>query len=90
MVVPGGTTNPAADASVMGRADFSLSGKKKVFGIDVTTISTIYGDMNVSRNVHLDGTDVKMLAINMKYCAYRPLVGNGLNRDTESTWEFKL
>ena len=82
MVVPGGTTNPAKDASVMGRADFSLSGKKKVFGIDVTTISTIYGDMNVSRNVHLDGTDVKMLAINMKYCAYRPLVGNGLNRDT--------
>ena len=82
MVVPGGTVNPAADASVMGRADFSLSGKKKVFGIDVTTISTIYGDMNVSRNVHLDGTDVKMLAINMKYCAYRPLVGNGLNRDT--------
>ena len=64
------------------RADFSMSGKKKVFGIDVTTISTIYGDMNVARNVHLDGTSVKMLGINMKYCAYRPLVGNGINRDT--------
>ena len=64
------------------RADFSLTGKKKVFGIDVTTISTIYGDMNVVRNVHLDGTNVKILGINMKYCAYRPLVGNGLNRDT--------
>ena len=64
------------------RADFSLTGKKKVFGIEITTISTIYGDMNVARNVHLDGTNVKMLGINMKYCAYRPLVGNGLNRDT--------
>ena len=64
------------------RADFTLSGKKKVFGIEITTISTIYGDMNVARNVHLDGTNVKMLGINMKYCAYRPLVGNGLNRDT--------
>jgi hypothetical protein len=64
------------------RADFSISGKKKVFGIDITTISTIYGDMNVARNIHLDGTNVKMLGINMKYCAYRPLVGNGLNRDT--------
>ena len=63
-------------------ADFAMSGKKKVFGIDMTTISTIYGDMNVARNVHLDGTDIKMLGINMKYCAYRPLVGNGLNRDT--------
>jgi len=64
------------------RADFSIANKKKVFGIDVTTISTVYGDINVARNVHLDGTQVKMLGINMKYCAYRPLVGNGLNRDT--------
>ena len=82
MVVPGGTASPAADTSVMGRADFSLAGKKKVFGIDITTISTVYGDMNVARNVHLDGTNVKMIGINMKYCSYRPLVGNGLNRDT--------
>ena len=64
------------------RADFSLSGKKKVFGIDITTISTVYGDMNIARNVHLDGTKIKILGINMKYCAYRPLVGNGINRDT--------
>ena len=63
-------------------AEFAMSGKKKVFGIDVTTISTIYGDMNLARNVHLDGTTVKMLGINMKYCAYRPLVGNGIDRDT--------
>ena len=85
VVIPGsgGTTpDPAADASVMGRANFAMSGKKKVFGIDITTISTIYGDMNVARNVHLDGTSVKMMGINMKYCAYRPLVGNGINRDT--------
>jgi hypothetical protein len=66
----------------MGRADFALGGKKKVFGIDITTISTIYGDMNVARNIHLDGTNIGLLGINMKYCAYRPLVGNGLNRDT--------
>jgi hypothetical protein len=64
------------------RGDFSMTGKKKVFGIDITTISTVYGDMNIARNVHLDGTSVKMLGVNMKYAAYRPLVGNGLNRDT--------
>ena len=64
------------------RAEMSLSGKKKVFGVDISTISTVYGDMNVARNVHLDGTNIKMLGINMKNCAYRPLVGNGLNRDT--------
>ena len=64
------------------RAEMALTGKKKVFGVDITTISTPYGDMNVSRNIHLDGHPIKLLAINMKYCKYRPLVGNGLNRDT--------
>ena len=64
------------------RADFAVMGKKKVMGLDATTISTVYGDMNVVRNIHLDGTNIKMLGINMKYCAYRPLVGNGINRDT--------
>ena len=34
------------------------------------------------RNVMLDGSGVKILALNMKQCKYRPLVGNGLNRDT--------
>jgi hypothetical protein len=65
-----------------GRSDFSIGGKKNVFGVDITQIYTPYGVMNVSRNIHLDGSGVKMLAVNMKNCAYRPLVGNGLNRDT--------
>lgn len=64
------------------RADFAMTGKKKVYGVDITTFSTPYGDMNVARNIHLDGTHVKMLGINMKYANYRPLVGNGINRDT--------
>ena len=64
------------------RSDIAMTGKKKVFGVDINTFSTPYGDMNVARNIHLDGTDVKMIGINMKHCAYRPLVGNGVNRDT--------
>ena len=64
------------------RADMSLTAKKKVFGVDISVISTPYGDMNVARNIHLDGSEVKILACNMKYVKYRPLVGNGLNRDT--------
>jgi len=77
------SSNPSSSGeNSLARADMSLVGRKKVFGVDITTISTVYGDMNVARNVHLDGTNVKMLGINMKHCAYRPLVGNGLNRDT--------
>ena len=64
------------------RADLAVTGRKKVLGLDTTTISTVYGDMNVVRNIHLDGTNIAMLGIDMKHCAYRPLVGNGLNRDT--------
>ena len=64
------------------RSEISMSGKKKAFGVDITVISTPYGDMNVARNVHLDGHKIKMLAVNMKHVKYRPLVGNGLNRDT--------
>jgi len=63
-------------------ADLAVTGRKKVLGLDTTTISTVYGDMNVVRNVHLDGSPVRILAMNMKNCYYRPLVGNGINRDT--------
>jgi len=65
-----------------GRANFEIGGKKNVYGVDITQIYTPYGVMNTARNVHLDGTQVKMLGINMGQCKYRPLVGNGLNRDT--------
>ena len=67
---------------VYGRADMAQAGRKKVLGLDTTVISTVYGDMNVVRNIHLDGTHVKILACNMKYSSYRPLVGNGVDRDT--------
>jgi len=60
----------------------ALVWRKKVFGADVTTISTPFGHMNVTRNIHLDGSPIKILAVNMKHVSYRPLVGNGLNRDT--------
>ena len=65
-----------------GQSNFIIGGKKNVFGVDITQIQTPYGNMNVARNVHLDGPQIKMLGCNMKHCKYRPLVGNGLNRDT--------
>ena len=76
----GASADPSNDS--LARSSMATTGRKKVFGVDITTISTVYGDMNIARNVHLDGTNVGLLGINMKYCAYRPLVGNGINRDT--------
>ena len=65
------------------RFDFAIAGKKNLFGLPVTTISTPYGDMNVVRNIHLDASPVRIVAVNLKHVAYRPLVGNGVNRDTQ-------
>ena len=82
-VVPGQAANTVANGGTsMGRSDFSASGRGKAFGVDLTSISTIYGDMKVSRCIALDGSGIKILAINMNNVAYRPLVGNGVNRDT--------
>ena len=52
--------------------------------MDITTISTPYGDMNVTRNIHLDGgqAGASIVAVNMQHVKYRPLAGNGINRDT--------
>lgn len=64
------------------RADFAFKGFSNKLGLDFATISTIYGDMNIVRNIHLDGTGIHILAVNMNYVKVRPLVGNGINRDT--------
>ncbi|MEO1940981.1 MAG: DUF5309 family protein [Candidatus Thioglobus sp.] len=82
-VKPNLAANTVADSSTsFGRTEMAMTGKRKVFGVDISTISTPYGDMSVARNIHLDGTNIGLLGVNMRYCAYRPLVGNGQNRDT--------
>ena len=63
-------------------SDLGVSAKKNVLGLGVSVINTVYGDLNIVRNIHLDGTNVKILACNMKYAKYRPLVGNGVDLDT--------
>ena len=64
------------------RGDFAFKGTSDKLGVAVNKIATIYGDINIVRNVHLDGTGISILAVNLNYVKYRPLVGNGLNRDT--------
>lgn len=75
-----------------GFAEQSLSGDKvsqfyqssmtQLAGLNITQIATPHGTMNLTKNVNLDGSNVKVMAINLKNVKYRPLVGNGLNRDT--------
>ena len=71
-------------ANSFARLDMNIMNKSKKFGLDITTISTPYGDMNVTRNIHLDGgaAGASIVAVNMQHVKYRPLAGNGVNRDT--------
>ena len=62
--------------------EFQLTGRGVAKGVPFSKISTVYGDMNLMRDVHLDGTNIKILAVNLNGCRYRPLIGNGVNRDT--------
>jgi len=53
------------------------------FGHKVTQISTIYGDLNMVQEPLLRGPyEDYAIMIDLKNVAYRPLVGNGVNRDT--------
>ena len=78
----GGFFNNNLEMSTNHSASFAVSGKKRSFGVSFTTISTVYGDINVARNIALDGSGIKILGVNMNYVKWRPLTGNGVNRDT--------
>ena len=58
-----------------------MSGSGKKLGVPVRVIDVDGTSMKVVRDVNLDRTNVKMVAIDMNGCAIRPLVGNGYNND---------
>ncbi len=68
------------------RGDFAALGKDarlaKKTGVDANLIDTIYGTMRIVRDMHLDGSPIKILGVNLNNVEYCPLIGNGLNRDT--------
>lgn len=57
-------------------------GLRKFGGFNIMELSTNHGNMRMVKDVNLDGSGVKILGINYNETEYRPLVGNGLNRDT--------
>jgi len=58
---------------------FDRNGVK--LGVQVRVISVDGSDMKVVRDVNLDGTNIKMVAIDMNGVSIRPLIGNGINND---------
>lgn len=63
--------------------DFALANRTQILGVPTDVFATPKGRIKVIINPHLDGTPVKMLGINLNGVKYRPLIGNGINRDTK-------
>lgn len=76
------TTNATQASFSAAGNSFQVNGRDQVFKVDITKIGTPYGTLNLTRDVNLDGTGVHLLCINLSNVKYRPLVGNGQNRDT--------
>ena len=56
---------------------------KGAFWHSVTTVNTIYGNLHFVQEPLLRGVyDNTAVMIDLKNVAYRPLVGNGVSRDT--------
>lgn len=65
------------------RLDINFDTKTGVFGHKILTIETIHGTLNIVKNPLLNGPYKDfMVAIDLANVAYRPLIGNGVNRDT--------
>ena len=50
--------------------------------IEAFKVAGLNRRVNLIWDPHLDSSHIRMLAVPMDYVKYRPLVGNGLNRDT--------
>jgi len=72
--------------SVSGNVNMNLENVQGSFGHKILKVETVHGSLALVKEPLFRGFANTMLAlIDMKQIAYRPLVGNGLNRDTHIT-----
>ena len=63
--------------------NFQASNREGSFGHKIMQLNTVHGDLSLVREPLFRGMSAGfMLMADMSQLAYRPLVGNGLNRDT--------
>tara|TARA_R100000995_G_scaffold67943_1_gene36571 strand:- start:939 stop:2324 length:1386 start_codon:yes stop_codon:yes gene_type:complete len=65
-------------------ARYNMSERQGAFGHSITVIDTIHGRLNLVKEPLFRGqASGFMLMADMSQIAYRPLIGNGINRDTQ-------
>jgi len=77
----GSSTNVNTGASL---ARYNMSERQGAFGHSIMVIDTIHGRLNLVKEPLFRGiASGFMLMADMSQLAYRPLIGNGINRDTQ-------
>ena len=75
-----GTSTAVNDVSNL---RYNLENREGSFGHKIMQLNTVHGDLSIVREPLFRGMTAGFLLLaDMKQLAYRPLVGNGLNRDT--------
>ena len=75
---------PATTALSSSSLRYNMSEKQGSFGHKVMVLETIHGTLNLVKEPLFRGNASGFLAmVDLDHVAYRPLVGNGVNRDTQ-------
>ena len=69
-----------------GGSRYNFDASKGAFGHKVMIVETVHGDLSLVREpLFRKGAGEFMCMVDLDHVAYRPLVGNGVNRDTSIT-----
>jgi len=72
------------ELSMSGETRYNFESAKGVFGHNVTIIDTVHGSVTlVKEPLFRDNASGHMCFVDLENVSYRPLVGNGINRDTQ-------
>ena len=73
-------------ASIAGEARYNFESSKGSFGHKVMKIETVHGDCSIVKEPLFRNNSSGIMAfVDLDHVSYRPLVGNGVNRDTSIT-----
>ena len=79
----GGLLKETYDAATYQRFDVNKDYVQGSYGHKILAVNTIHGDLNLVKEPLFRGfSSAYMMIVDMSQIHYRPLVGNGLNRDT--------
>jgi len=81
-----GSSNTFIGNSLSSTAPYQFDKSNGKFGHQITKVETVHGDLSLVKEPLFRGFSSGFcMIVDLDHCSYRPLVGNGVNRDTSIT-----